>query len=65
MVGDERRTVWRTSDIAQALAAYVYAVTAAGGTVDTGMVGYMCLAFGITIDDVAQRVRHMNQQIGG
>jgi hypothetical protein len=63
-VGDLRRSVWRTSDIVQALAAYVYAVTAAGGVADMGMVGYMCLSFGIAIDEVAQRVRLMSELVG-
>jgi hypothetical protein len=62
-VGDLRRSVWRTSDVVQSLAAYVYAVTAAGGAVDMGMVGYMCLSFGIAIDEVAQRVRVVNANL--
>jgi hypothetical protein len=63
-VGDLRRSIWRTSDITQALAAYVYAVTAAGGAVDMGAIGYMCLSFGIEVGDVAQRVRLMSELVG-
>ena len=55
--GEVTRSVWRRSDIVQALAAYVYTATAAGGTVDMHMVKALCLSFGINVDDVAQRVR--------
>jgi hypothetical protein len=55
--GQITRSVWRQSDITQALAAYVYTTTAAGGAVDMVAVGALCLAFGIDINDVAQRVR--------
>jgi hypothetical protein len=49
-------------DIEQALAAYVYTFTAAGGAVDTHMVRALCLAFGINVEDVARRVREVTQQ---
>lgn len=57
--GEIARSVWRRVDIEQALAAYVYTATAAGGAVDMHMVKALCLAFGIDINDVAQRVRAM------
>jgi hypothetical protein len=49
-------------DIEQALAAYVYTFTAAGGAVDMHMVRALCLAFGINVEDVARRVREVTQQ---
>ena len=55
--GEITRSIWRRADIEQALAAYVYTTTAAGGAVDMAAVGALCLAFGIDINAVAQRVR--------
>lgn len=59
--GEITRSVWRRVDIEQALAAYVYTATAAGGTVDMHMVKALCISFGISIDDVGQRVRAMGE----
>ena len=60
--GEVTRSVWRSSDIIGALAAYVYTTTAAGGVVDMAAVKALCLSFGISIDDVAQRVRDVDKQ---
>jgi len=60
--GELTRSVWRRSDIEQALAAYVYTTRAAGGVVDMAAVGALCLAFGIRLEDVAQRVREVTGQ---
>lgn len=57
--GEITRSVWRRVDIEQALAAYVYTFTAAGGVVDMDMVKALCLAFGIDIEDVARGVREV------
>ena len=57
--GEITRSVWRRVDIEQALAAYVYTFTAAGGAVDMHMVRALCLAFGIDVEDVARRVREV------
>jgi hypothetical protein len=59
--GEITRSVWRRVDIEQTLAAYVYATTAAGGAVDMHAVKALCLAFGIEIQDVAQRVKAMGE----
>lgn len=60
--GEITRSVWRRVDIEQALAAYVYTFTAAGGAVDMHMVKALCLAFGINVEDVARRVREVTGQ---
>jgi hypothetical protein len=60
-MGDVPRTIWRRDDIVQALAAYVWTARACGGTVDMVAVGHLCLAFGIDINTVAQRVRTMTE----
>ena len=57
--GEITRSVWRRVDIEQALAAYVYTFTAAGGAVDMHMVKALCLSFGINVEDVAKRVREV------
>lgn len=59
--GEITRSIWRRVDIEQALAAYVYTATAAGGAVDMHMVKALCLTFGIQIDDVARRVRAIGE----
>lgn len=61
--GEITRSVWRRADIEQALAAYIYTATAAGGTVDMHMAKALCLSFGIDINDVAQRVRAIGGSI--
>lgn len=61
--GEITRSVWRRVDIEQALAAYVFTTTAAGGVVDMTAVRALCLSFGISIDDVAQRVRAIGGSI--
>lgn len=60
--GEITRSVWRRVDIEQALAAYVYTFTAAGGAVDMHAVKALCLAFGINVKDVARRVREVTGQ---
>jgi hypothetical protein len=65
MIGDERRSVWRISDILQALRSYVWTATASGREVDMVALGHLCLAFGIDIEDLAQPVRLMRQQVRG
>ena len=57
--GQITRSIWRQSDIEQALASYVYTARAHGGTVDMHAVAALCLAFGISIEDVARRVREV------
>lgn len=59
--GDLTRSVWRRVDIEQALAVYVFTATASGGAADMIAVRALCLSFGIQLDDVAQRVRAMNE----
>jgi hypothetical protein len=59
--GEITRSVWRRVDIEQALAAYVYSTTAAGGAVDVVAVKALCLAFGIDIGDVGRRVRALDE----
>ncbi len=57
--GEITRSVWRRVDIEQALASYVYTTRAIGGTVDMHAVAALCLAFGISIEGVARRVREV------
>jgi hypothetical protein len=57
--GEITRSIWRRTDIEQALAAYVYTSRAAGGVVDMHAVAALCLALGVSIEDVARRVREV------
>jgi len=63
-VGGVTRKIWRTSDIEQAFASYIYATTAAGGAIDMAAIGSLCLSFGIDIERVAVPVRKVRKVTG-
>lgn len=62
-LGMNDRNVYRRIDIVNALAACIYAAKANGGTVDKGIVGSLCLAFGIDAAEVGQRVLEMERTL--